>query len=522
MPIYNEDFRAVAARLHAMDRSLAEAGVSDRFDVFILSDTTDAEIAAEERAGFTALKASTVSTFYYRRRDANTERKAGNLAEWVQRFGAAYPTMIVLDADSLMDGGLMARLVGAMDRRPDIGLIQTVPSIVNGATLFSRWAQFGVRLYGRISATGLAWWSGSEASYWGHNAVIRTRAFAAHASLPCLRGRKPFGGHLMSHDVPEATLIRRGGWGVHVAPVSGGSYEESPPSLIDAAIRDRRWCQGNLQHARIINGKGLHWVSRSHLVMGLMAYAMSPLWLTFLGVWVALTLQLGSFDEQYGSWSDLAKTRTEGQSWSFDDITLPTWSGSLAVILLVGPKLLGAILILSRKAERMRFGGGRKLLAGLTVEIMISALMAPVLALTQTRFMIEILMGRDSGWKTQQRDAAGSSWKTAFARYWWITALGCGLIAAASPWPPLLLASSPLLIGMLLVAPFAVYSSRRSIGAWAAPGGLMATPEELSPAPVLERRAIWPVAPTYPLGDAIPAAPALKPAALDEAEAVSA
>ncbi|MDO1560484.1 glucans biosynthesis glucosyltransferase MdoH [Brevundimonas sp. 2R-24] len=488
-PIYNEDFRAVAARLRTIDESLAAEGLSDRFDVFILSDTTKGEIAAEERQGFAALMGSTHSAFYYRRRTENHERKAGNLAEWVARFGGAYETMVVLDADSLMSGELIGRLAATMERRPDIGLIQTLPAVVNAKSLFARWAQFGVRLYGRVASAGLGWWSGAEASYWGHNAIVRTRAFAACASLPHLPGRKPFGGHLMSHDVPEAAFLRRGGWGVHIAAIDQGSYEENPPNLIEASVRDRRWCQGNMQHVRILNAKGFHWVSRLHLLMGFLAYALSPLWLVFLSVWVALTLQMGSFDDQYATWADLAKD--SNADWSWRDLELPGWSGVLALLLLIGPKLLGATLILLRAEDRARYGGGLRLIAGVVLEMLISVLMAPVLMLSQTRAMVEICLGRDAGWAPQQRDGGRLSWVDGLRRYWWHGLVGLGLALAASPWPPLLLASAPLLGGLILAVPFAVISSRRDLNRWLQPGGLMATPEEIQPDALLAHRPVW-------------------------------
>jgi ferredoxin len=42
----------------------------------------------------------------------------------------------------------------------------------------------------------------------------------------------------MSHDALESTLLRRGGWSVHLAPYLEGSYEESPPNLLDFAERN--------------------------------------------------------------------------------------------------------------------------------------------------------------------------------------------------------------------------------------------------------------------------------------------
>ena len=76
--------------------------------------------------------------------------------------------------------------------------------------------------------------------------------------------------------------MRRAGWAVHMVPALPGSYEECPPSLTDLAIRDRRWCQGNLQHAAVLPARGLHWISRLHLLTGIGSYITAPLWLLFL------------------------------------------------------------------------------------------------------------------------------------------------------------------------------------------------------------------------------------------------
>ena len=174
------------------------------------------------------------------------------------RFGGAYAQFLILDADSLMTGETLVRLAGAMERHPDVGLIQTLPIITGAATLFARVQQFAGRVYGPLIAHGIAWWHGAEGNYWGHNAMIRTRAFAEQAGLPELAGRKPFGGPIMSHDFVEAALMRRGGWAVHMVPGVRGSYEEVPPTLTDLAVRDRRWCQGNLQHLAVLPTRGLH------------------------------------------------------------------------------------------------------------------------------------------------------------------------------------------------------------------------------------------------------------------------
>jgi membrane glycosyltransferase len=190
-----------------------------------------------------------------------------------------------------MSGETLVQLVAAMQEHPDVGLIQTLPIIVNATTLFARVQQFAGRVYGPLIAHGIAWWHGAEGNYWGHNAMIRTRAFAECAGLPELSGRKPFGGAIMSHDFVEAALIRRGGWAVHMVPAMRGSYEEVPPTLTDLAIRDRRWCQGNLQHAAVLPARGLHRISRLHLLTGIGSYITAPLWLLFILTGILIAVQ---------------------------------------------------------------------------------------------------------------------------------------------------------------------------------------------------------------------------------------
>ena len=114
------------------------------------------------------------------------------------------------------------RLAAAMEADPDAGIIQSLPLIVNRNTLFARLQQFAARIAGPVIAAGLAAWMGRDGNYWGHNAIIRTRAFADHCGMPDLAGRPPFGGHILSHDFVEAALMRRAGWAVYMLPTLGG------------------------------------------------------------------------------------------------------------------------------------------------------------------------------------------------------------------------------------------------------------------------------------------------------------
>ena len=293
MPIYNEAPSRVFGAMQAIFEDVERTGQAHAFDFFFLSDTTDANVWIAEERAFVAMRARLPQArFYYRRRRKNLGRKAGNIADFVTHWGGHYPHMVVLDADSLMTGEAIVGLAAAMEADPDAGIIQSLPLIVNRNTMFARLQQFAARIAGPVIAAGLSAWMGRDGNYWGHNAIIRTRAFADHCGLPDLPGKPPFGGHILSHDFVEAGLmLRRAGYTVYMLPDLGGSYEESPPSLIDLAARDRRWCQGNLQHARIIGARGFTLATRQHLANGIMGYLASPLWMAQLLVGIVLVLQ---------------------------------------------------------------------------------------------------------------------------------------------------------------------------------------------------------------------------------------
>jgi membrane glycosyltransferase len=471
MPLYNEDAQASFGRLAQIERSLARLGASQAFDIFVLSDTTDEKVATAEWAAFQLFRLQSNGRVYYRRRRENTERKVGNLSDWVRRFGAAYSHMIVLDADSTMTGETILHLVDGMERHPTIGLIQTTPAIVEGKTLFARASQFGVRLYGRVASAGLAWWSGAEASYWGHNAIVRVRAFADCAGLPVLPGRKPFGGPIMSHDVVEAGLLRRGGWGVHVTPTLSGSYEETPPSLLEFMKRERRWCQGNLQHVALLNAPGFHWMSRFQLVVGLLAYLASPIWL--------LSLAAGLFIQ--------VQNKPDVDAWYYflhPEFSPVVWASLLTTGMLLGPKLMGVVLALSRPAERRAFGGTRTLLKGVAAEMALSALTAPIYMIGNTRAVFEILLGKDAGWVSQNRDADGLSRQEAKANFRNEFFAGLFFVVPLAMRPDLLLWIWPIFVPMLFAGRIAAWTSSRAAGEAARAKGLLLTPEEIAAARV--------------------------------------
>ncbi|WP_414644742.1 glucans biosynthesis glucosyltransferase MdoH [Bradyrhizobium sp.] len=482
LPTYNEDPYRIMARLRAVSESVEQTGQAVQLDWFILSDTTDPSIWIAEEKCFLQLRRDLgAGKVFYRHRAKNTARKSGNIEDWVRRFGAGYDHMIILDADSLMTGDSIVRLVDAMERHPAVALIQTLPVVVNARTLFARLQQFAGRLYGPLIAAGIAWWHGSEGNYWGHNAIIRVRAFARDAGLPELRGRKPFGGHILSHDFVEAALMRRGGWAIRMAPTLGGSFEECPPSLLDFAARDRRWCQGNLQHLAVLPARRLHWVSRLHLLTGIGAYLTAPLWLIFLVLGILTSLQAQFVRPEY-----FPKGFSLFPTWPAQDPVLAAWVFLGTMGLLIVPKLLAFILLLTQSEYRKQFGGGFIVFAGIVIETVLSGLIAPVMMIFQSSAVGEILVGRDAGWQVQRRDDGEVQRGEIVRRYALPTFFG--VLMAASAYAvslPLLLWMAPVILGLLLAIPIAMLSSvaRSADGR----SRLFATPERQAPPNVLRR-----------------------------------
>lgn len=487
LPTYNEPPQRVMLNLRAMLKSLQETGRGEHFDIFILSDTTNPDIWVQEEQAVLDLHQHAYARqhLFYRRRFKNTDRKAGNIADWVTRFGGAYPAMLTLDADSLMDGSLIVRMAAAMEQHEQVGLIQSLPVIVGGQTLFARLQQFAGRVYGPLIAQGIAWWHGSEGNYWGHNAIIRTQAFAEQAGLPHLRGKPPFGGHILSHDFIEAALMRRGGWAIHMIPGLMGSYEESPPSLTDIAVRDRRWCQGNLQHARILFTKGMHWVSRSHMLVGIGSYIMSPLWLLFLLFGILIALQAHFYHPEYFS-----TQRSLYPHWPHVDPILARLVFIQTMVVLLAPKALAFLAICFDKQERQQAGGVIRLSISIILETLLGALIAPIAMLIQTSAILSILLGRDSGWSAQNRDDGSLPWGDTIRKYWLYSLFG--LILSAAAWSvslALFLWMLPVLVGLLIAIPLVGLTGSRVWGTWARKAGLLLIPEETTPPPILQRAA---------------------------------
>ncbi|MEF2074251.1 glucans biosynthesis glucosyltransferase MdoH [Consotaella aegiceratis] len=485
VPVYNEDAEAVFARVAAMLEGLRDAGVLDRFDVHVLSDSTKDECREAERrmAYRVAADLQAVGSLYYRNRTNNIGRKAGNIADFVTTSGGAYDYMLVLDADSLMRPATMVEMVARMDREPDLGLLQTQPLIIGRRTIFGRGLQFSAALYSPIFSRGIAWLQGREGPFWGHNAIIRVRAFAACCGLPNLPGRAPFGGEILSHDFVEAALLARGGYRVRVDPDLEGSFEEAPANLIEYAKRDRRWCQGNIQHGRLIGAPMMKTWSRIALMQGIMAYAASPIWLLFI-VFSLLDPILAPEPNYFPSGSLFP--------------VFPRPETGKALLLLVG---IGVLLLLPKtliafgnalSSKRRRFGGTVTLLLSATAELLTTSILAPVMMMFQSKAVAEILIGADAGWPATDREDGSLPLGTAFRSSWWMMAAGAVLLYATYYYAPDLFLwvcpiAVPLLISPLLISVTGSPPAGDAVRAL----GIFATPFELAPEAIIQSAGNW-------------------------------
>jgi len=481
MPICNEDVSTVFAGLRATCESVAATGHAQQFDVFVLSDSYNPETAAAERAAWEDLRTALAQhheanpgqpqvEVYYRLRTRRTHRKAGNVADFCRRWGKDYRYMVVLDADSVMSGDCLTAMVKLMEANPTAGIIQTATQAIGHVTLHARAQQFASRVTGRLFTLGMQFWQLGESHYWGHNAIIRVEPFMQHCALAPIKGTGGMSGGIMSHDFVEAALMRRAGYHVWLVADLVGSYEQQPPDLLAELQRDRRWCQGNLQNARLMAEPGLHSVHRAMFITGTMAYVSAPLWLLFMTLGTALWLTGTSLVEHW-----LAMPMELAGLW--------LWT----LCLLFLPRALGIAAVIMR-GEQSQYGGVRGLLKSAVLESAMAIVQAPVRMLGHSLFVVVALTGVKLDWKSPPRDATAVPWRIAIAQLAPMSlviaalAVGVALIdATALTW------LMPVGLPLLLAIPLTVLTSQIAFGSSLRDRGFLLIPEESRSPAVLSR-----------------------------------
>lgn len=472
--IRNEPPARAIRNLEPMMNGLSAAGVGDRFHIYILSDTSDAEIAEIEEARFGALAASWRGriALTYRRRKVNTGYKAGNIRDFCERWGNEHEFVVTLDTDSFMTAEAILRLVRIMQADPKLGILQGLIVGLPSTSAFARIFQFGMRLGMRSYTIGSAWWQSDCGPYWGHNAVLRLKPFIAHCELPVLAKNGMTDVHILSHDQIEAVLMRRAGYDVRVLPEEELGWEENPPTLIEFIRRDLRWCQGNMQYWRFMTLSGLKAVSRYQLAIAILMFIGSPAW---IGMLVLGTLSV-AFAE-----SPAAVIRPDAGLAVF----------ILVLVMWFAPKIASVIDILSRRQARGTFGGTAHFVASVAIETIFFILLCPIMWLGHTIFLCGLLFGREIGWIGQTRDDHAVPFTLALRNLWPHTLLGCGMVGLlALTYPVAIPYALFLAAGPALAIPLAVVTALPAVGSTFARVGIGRLPEETVPPAALSELAL--------------------------------
>jgi membrane glycosyltransferase len=461
MTVRNEDPGRAILRLKTIKASIDATGEGGAFGYFVLSDTSIPEVAAAEEKAVAAWKATDPDSerIVYRRRSENTGYKAGNVRDFCARWGSGFTLMLPLDADSLMAGGEIVRLTRMMQAHPRIGILQSLVVGMPSSSGFARIFQFGMRHGMRSYTMGQAWWVGDCGPFWGHNALVRIAPFAEQCELPLLPGKPPLGGHVLSHDQVEATLMRRAGYEVRVLPEEGGSWEENPPTMLEFAQRDVRWCQGNMQYTKLIGLPGLYPMSRFQLVWAILMFVGIPAW----------TLMIALLP--------VAAWQAQGVADFPAGLAIGLYVTFFAMYL--SPKIAGLVDAMLTCGGVARYGGWMRFAAGAALELMFSFLQGAVSTIRTTAFMVGLAFGKSVTWGSQSRDAQRLSWEAAAWALWPQTLFGvlvCGTLLAIAPavfwW------SLPLTAGYLLAIPFAVLTAHPAFGGALQRLGLCGIPED--------------------------------------------
>ncbi len=463
MTVRNEEPARAAARLRTVKASLDATGFGDNFDYFVLSDSNRPEVIAEEEATFAAWRKEfkNPERMIYRHRDKNTGFKAGNVRDFCERWGSKYEIMVPLDADSLMTGASILRLVRVMQANPRLGILQSLVVGMPSPSFFARVFQFGMRHAMRSFTTGSAWWHADCGPFWGHNAAVRIAPFTEHCKLPDLPGKPPFGGHILSHDQIEAIMMRHAGYEVRVLPEEEGSYEENPPALPDFMVRDLRWCQGNLQYFKLVGLPKLP-TSRFNIAFAIQMFIGVAGFILFV-VLAAISAVIWPGNVAFPAGSALALYLV----WLFMYFT---------------PKFAGLIDAIIRSPRH--YGGIGKLFTGGLLETLFTFLLVPISMVGQTIFMAALAFGKMVHWDAQRRDRYRLAWSEAFKVLWPHTLFGVViLLLLAIGNPAAILWFLPFLTGLVLSVPFAVFTASPELGAWAVKTRLCAIPEEFETLP---------------------------------------
>ncbi|MFH1094023.1 MAG: glucans biosynthesis glucosyltransferase MdoH [Candidatus Omnitrophota bacterium] len=484
MPVHNEEVPCIFAALRAMYDTIKEADVLSHFDIYILSDSTSKAHGIAEEIYWARLckDVDGFGKIFYRRRKLRIHKKSGNVSDFCRRWAWQYKYMITLDADSLMDGETLVRMVNTMENHPERGILQTAPMAINQTSLIARLQQFASHVYGPLFFVGLQFWQLDESGFWGHNAIIRLDPFIKYCALPQLPGRPPFGGEILSHDFVEAALMRRAGWGVWLTHELENSYEELPPNLLQELSRDKRWCQGNIQHLRLLFMPGIRLGHKILFLQGNLFYFSSLMWFFLLILMTANAIANFSQKPIYFT-SELSLF----PAWTVEYLGLSSLLLSATAVFLFTPKILSFILIVIDPQKRGQFGGAWRLGISIILETVFSTILAPLRMMFHTWYVLLNLTVPKFSWGSQARLLKKTSFREAFQAHWPATVFAlvwAGITYAINQ--TLFLWVSAIVTPLILGIPISIFYSYSSVGLFFRKLGLFLVPTETAPSKVIK------------------------------------
>ncbi len=474
MCIRNEDAQQVHRNLNAMIARLVAAGEGSKFHVYVLSDSFLPDVIEDEEEIFAKLKQEWAGQVEvtYRRREENPGFKAGNIREFCERWGANHDFMLTLDADSVMTGSSILRMVRIMQKNEKLGILQSLVVGLPSDSAFTRVFQFGMRMGMKSYTVGSAWWQADCGPYWGHNALIRMKPFIDHCHLPKIEGKGPLSGWILSHDQVEAVYMRRAGYECRVLAEEMGSYEENPPHILEFIRRDLRWCHGNMQYFGLLREPGLLPTSRIQLILAILMFIGSPAWMLFIIVGTSAFIYPEVGVQMQGV----------GPGYTLFAIVMG---------MIFAPKIASIADVLMRQDLRKSFGGSLAIVTGSVLEIVFSMMLAPIMAVANTVFLIQLFVFRKAkGWATQSRTAESLPLIVTAKHLWPQMLFGvigvAGVVSVGNFDAVTLFICLPVFIGPLFAIPFGISSSHKFFGKLTAKFGFWQLPEEETP-PIIIR-----------------------------------
>jgi membrane glycosyltransferase len=171
MPIYHEDTERVYEGLKLTWESAKRVGLDRQCDFFLLCDSTEPAYREREEAVYRKLLTAfngggaCAGRLFLLRRAERTNFKAGNIMNFLDRRGDDYEFMLVLDADSVMLGETILRLIRRMESEPRLAILQSLMIPIRSITPFARAMQYSIARCLPFYARGMLWFWGPDSVY---------------------------------------------------------------------------------------------------------------------------------------------------------------------------------------------------------------------------------------------------------------------------------------------------------------------------------------------------------------------